>query len=1276
MKDIEIIEIDYSGKKVEYKKEDNVELAKISAPWIVPEEGPFYSDSLRVLKGGLDLAPGADFTLSTPVTDLTKLTGKSVHLYIKLKDHVLTSGGTVDVIYQKVGNPIISVKKLMDMLEEMVIEGKPVDWDTQIVGKPDTYYPAWHSHDIQNPDEMVGFGGLIELFQRAQWDVETNGPRVVQLLKQLEKECYDRLNYVQKLHWGKIMNHVQHYNNPHELKPDHVDLGNVPNFATATPEEDAAGEREDLFSTPAGLSRIIEAVEPESEEFLFQNELPFSYYGSGIYLPPPITGSFEGLGGDVENSAFCLEGNGWLVSLYRAYDGRVKNLYYAYNANFRRPQPLHTDWVVTYVQYQHPTISAVKDKNGNPRSPNYVISGSSGDVLMIGDQQVNDVGAAHEDSLWWVCAANNTFDPASHNLKPIDVKSAIAQMPTVGGTQPGRMTISHVGRWVYVLINHDGYESDDPGRYNAETQNGVGNWATFMFRFEYSDLLNPAVSTITLTHVPVTYQDFYREMRAGKASFIPQKHVWNAEGKITQFVVNYDRPVETVYLNRKKTFIIVPNKDDPSKARIRLVMDLYNTATSGGGMRGFGMPICADYEWDVENNILMLNPHWDMGTFKVDYQEWAGNRPDGWVNPTQNFLDYCMGYFMSKFTSNFANTSGSWVPGYGYIAMGSWMGGTPPFVMLAWVANFTGDPNRDFYSVHDRIQQRGPGSALNDVNAELRMNSPFGVTGFPRYFTDIYDMTDGMRGSPIEIFTGENPTQGQNMFYRIAEPGEGLGYVERPQLQSRYLGRKVVGRSTNSAFGMVRGLTPVQGYTNRPNRPGPKSRETGTFGYGQRGLAHPAGQAHKWFTYRTGYDSQREFVRGEFGTDDAIINLSLDYSLDTVSNTLTVKGNPNKNLRVPYSVYHDMVMGALGSRINDVLDLIVGFTIGGQPGVGGDNVPSFFCLSYHLKQDPSNTRTVVGKFWWEVAGTHPDDGIRIMRVVDLSYPFTSVNHGGPMVPDGDNVSYMLDHALLPDGTWPGYGWREGLTISQTHVEVYDHDPENAPAGNYDIVYYPGYTLGTIGNANQPVITYFVRGGVVIESKMTWLAVQAFNEFFNAFIAVPGVGIMQGVPASASGGAMCLTQEWAGIYADRPVNYDYYVMQGATYVEGNWTVFVNAEVKTTFNGYTMTTKMINWDLRDSADDYRNTTFYIYCCAMGSGAEYELTKQLKTHNSNAILVGIIKTDLLGIKSIERRQGFSISGFPLTRSRDMGIPVSSGAVTESGTYKFIRRDELYQG
>lgn len=1248
MKDIEIIDIDYSGKNPEFKKSDIVDIAEISSPWIVPEEGPIYGDSVRVIKGGLPLVPGTDYQCVEELPDLTMKTGKSVYLYVQLKDHILTSGGEVELEYQRVGMPIISTKTLLDMLEDMIIKGKPVDWETGVENKPLTYYPSWHSHDVKNPDELVGFGGLVELFSRLTWEQQRDGIRMKELLHQLQTEIYEKLNYTHKLKWGAIMTHSRDYNNPHGLKATDVDAGNIANNATATPQEDSEGKRDDLYSTPPGLKRLIEESEPDTEDYLVQNELPFGYYGSGIYLPPPITGSFEGLGGDIENSAFLKEGNGWTVGLIRGYDGRVKNLYYIYNEDID-DRTNTIPWIHTYVQYQHPVVSAAG------KQPNVVISGSNQTVLCLGscDNLQRTLDPAQDK--YWVCVPNSTFDPASHTLKEINLPATFQ-----GICRSGQLTVAHVNDWVYVIAAVDGLGNDLPANNNM--RDGLNNWGTHFYRFPYSDLTNDAKTSITITRVNVTYDNLYRERRSGDTMFM-MRQILDGNQDVLSSGIRFSRPFFASGQHRRRAFIVVPNPNNPRLAKVKVLSVTWNNVKNltNEGVRGLWQDICIDYDWDVVSNTWTLNSNWKMplmdaetgGMIEID---------NNWVQPSTHSLH----------TKTFADNAGSWIPGFGWLSLCSHQTGTAPYYITLSKLSRDGDPLKDYEWMSLPINWWDIAGRHNAWTMNFVMRSPFGVAGFPRYYTDLYSLTSGMRQSPIEVFWAENEQVQQTCFYRITEGGADDQYDYRDPLQSDYIPLPIYGRKTNSNFGRVNGLTYNMGLANRPRRKNEHSRQQGLFGYIRRNVKANPGARYE-FTWRPNADGNQIEIPME-SNGDIIIDLLMDWNLDPASKILFVRPNKAKQVRVPRSIWMDMVNQALGAHLNDIVDIAVSFYISSQPGSGGDQPFSMWSCHYHLASDTARTRSIIGMFTWDVASTAAD-GIRVIRLANMQYPFKTAGSPQFELRPGfaENISAGNGyHAINSDGTWAGLYYGTGLTVRYPHMEILDFEAEGPQ--NLEQAYMPGLQVNTPGNAATPRIFFKRRNNVLSEATMAWGAGHAFNEYPWQVQANPQHGWVRGQPAITSGGAIDLMVPWKGPLNDWPVAEDKFVMLGATYVEGNWSLFVNSAVTVTFNGFSMDAKLQNWDLRDLTDVYKNQTFYIYCCANGSSAYYEITKILRNHDSNSILVGTVKTDDFGIVTIERRQTFTISGFPITRSRDMGVPASSGALTEQGSYRFLKRSELY--
>lgn len=1239
MKDIEIIKLDYTAKNKEYKKEDNVDLTDIPTPWIVPEEGPFYGDSLRVIKGGLDLVKGKDFKPIEPVTDLEKKTGHSVYMYIELEPHIHSVGGKVDVIYQKVGHPIISIKKLLDMLEEMVIKGKDIDWDTQVGNKPDTYYPAWHSHDIKSEEELVGFGGLVELFSRMTWNQLNDGPRIYELIEELENGLYDRLNYIQKLRWGSIMSHALNYKNPHKVKKGDVQLSNLQNYPTATIQQDLEGERTDLYSTPAGLKAIIDSSEPDSEEFLFQNELPFSYYGSGIYLPPPITGSFEGLGGDYENSSFIQEGNGWVVGLIRGYDGRVRNLYYVYNTNLRDGSSA-TQWIHTYVQYKNPVINNTPIPGSNPvkyHDCSYVINGSNNSVLVMGDASANR---------FWICNPNNTMDSASHAFKPTNLEKF-----WINGANPNGSTVAHVGDWVYVIHSISNTLDNIPGFDLPRGQTDFTNYQRRFLRARYSDLSNPDIEVVEFQPVNVSFETTERERYNNRINMIPNRYHLDENGKVIQYVWKYPYGADSVNTHRRQAFFIVPDPNNPRYAHVKTSATHYSTFTRPDGSRGDQDPKhCIDYIWDVENNIWTLHPDWEMCSYNVLTSQYAGS---------QESLNRVRVGGLGNFTSMFSVVSGSWIQGYGYVALISSAIGTPPYSFATAMFNKDGDISNDFESVHRRSTE------VSVFIKRMIFKSPFGVTGAPRFYSDLYNVDGEIRDRPIEIFIAENEDASTIKFYRITESGPGDDqYSFRPELQSNYVNRELRGRKTNSQFGVVTGETRDVPIINRP-RAATKKYSRGSsmvtwFINRNRNGAKPS------FSIRCDSDGNSRGITEEA---DGTIHLytTNTYSLDISNKRLNVKGNIDDKVYFDKNSWYDQYFEMIGVPRDKIRGITVSISLSPEPGLTNKVPPSMFSIMYQLDDEFLYTRSIVGVFRWSVEKRGDKN---FVKFGPISYPVKHADgKDGYLAPGGSNkVSSGI--SIGGDGYWSSVGMRTANTYQNPRYEILDLGNDK-----WSVKQFTGLSWRTVGN--QTGLRVGIHDGDNgVETQFFISAMSAYNgEVQGNQQANPEYGWMMVQTPITSGGAMCLMV---------PVNWNtgtdggssWWVMYGATYVEGNWAVFVNAEITTTFNGYSVPAKQTNWDLRDATDEYKNQTFYIYCCAIGSTAEYELTKVLKPHNPNAILVATIKTDDLGIATIERRQGFSISGYSLTRSRDSGIPVSSGSVMDKGSYRFLKKSELFKG
>ncbi|WNV45808.1 tail protein [Aeromonas phage AerS_266] len=1254
MKDIEIIDIDYTGVNPLYKIEETHKVSEIPTPWIVPGEGPFYEEGLIIYNGGTRLLKDQDFTFETQVPKLTKLLGKAVYLHIELKPHILNSAIELDVIYQKVGNGVISRNKLLELLENALISGGEIDYETQIDGKPSTFYPSAHQMDVRRKEEVIGFGNMLQLFTILKSRVEAQSEKISSLLDEMEKDSWEKLDYIYDLRWNALKNHARRSINPHNLKPVDVNIENIQNFQTATTQQDGEGLRQDLYSTPAGLAKLISESEPDSEEYLFQNELPFSYYGSGIYLPPSITGSFEGLGGDAENSCFVREGNGWLVGLMRHFDGKVKGLYYIYQ-QIMLDRYNYTPPVLTYFPYNHPDLQA---KGINP---DYVLAGSGPDLIAI-------CSLPPTMSNIMVSFSNGTLDPNSHSFVEVDIAPLVAAGITAEAGLFGALTISKVGDWVYLV----GSSSDITG-VTVPPAGAPNNYTIKIFKFPLSALSAPGKPKITPTQISLSYDTVDRVRKPSSPNIRIGEYVKNASGLVTSFLTGFSQPVNITQSHRRRTFIIVENPNVKGVAKLKILASVYWTYNINGTSGGLWSIITPNYDLDFNAGIMTLDPKWK----KPILNPLTGESTNLTAEEKKYITDGDnVGGYARLFNSTFTRPAASWVRGFGPVAVYSDSDGGPPYGNVYLPLNETGDSNFDYESVFN------PTCKVNDLGQTTafaisqRLPSPFGVSGFPRFFTDIYEYNGGVKTKPLEQFIATNESGGTIGFNRLTEGGDGNKYLFRESLQSPFIPNRLFGREPNSNYGNTLNLLQTHAIRNWPQKRDKYSTTHSIAGYVHQpkknswntttfpGLANPS--------------IEQRSVDSSLGRMFLPITMKWDYNENTKQ--LVPSHKPEEIIVLTKEQYLDIPKQYIGARFVDVMDIIVSVDLCPYPGPESTTVyASTMTVVYHYSQDPTITRGFIITFNWSPNGIDSVTGYKkiTINVLTTRTYCTPLNKysDSPVVdltPGSDICN--TDVYTLSSGYWiAGYG-AKGVTLLKPRSEVYSVGETN----NELIVHtYSGCTMPTVGNMNSPNVRLDKRKYQGCP-ELYFHPANVFGYYTQTTVAVDGIGLLNGYLPAASGGAMNIGRpiDPTLITQNNGFTTNDLGFLGATFVQDNWTVFINSDVNVTFNGYSMLASKKTFDLRLYSDNYRNSVFYLYCSAVGSRGVYEITKTLKHADGHNLLVSKITTGENGIITIDLYQPFAISGYPLTRVRDAGIPVSSGKLSEVGTYQFIKQSELYGG
>lgn len=127
--------------------------------------------------------------------------------------------------------------------------------------------------------------------------------------------------------------HVSNRTNIHEVNALQIGFGLVDNFKTATIAQAGEGDHDDLFITPQGYNALATKVFGDFGSSLHHQGInPISSYGSLSFLPPDVSGSFEGSGQRTGNSCgpMIIEDDGTLVGLRYGTTGTTQGLYYFY----------------------------------------------------------------------------------------------------------------------------------------------------------------------------------------------------------------------------------------------------------------------------------------------------------------------------------------------------------------------------------------------------------------------------------------------------------------------------------------------------------------------------------------------------------------------------------------------------------------------------------------------------------------------------------------------------------------------------------------------------------------------------------------------------------------------------------------------------------------------------------------------------------------------------------------------------------------------------------
>jgi len=475
-----------------------------TCPWIIPNGSPFFAEQVLTKiydQRGAELKLNKDYFFEEEFPPFCDLTGRSICTFIRLSETVLAENAFVTGTYQSIGAWFVPRNNLDEWLDKMTHGKIPVPW-AKVFGVPPTLPPELHKHSV-----ITEIGDWYELSFFWNYMAGIYRTRDVGIYAEADiviDDAFAQLKAVKLAQLARINAHDSDYNVPHGTTKFHIDLGNLDNFGTATPADEFAGTRADLFSTPLGVQQLAASYKPDTDQAMRAGVIPISQLGNDSFIPPMISGSFEGMGQQTEASAICLEPNGLVMLLTNHNDGRTKGLYFSIVENYNKD-----NIKITYTNYKYkPPVLAAWGYDVDR-----VIAGSGNKVIMTGVLGTDN---------WFIALTNNTLDPAAHNYVRCNMSAvtAIHGSPYGNAARFGnndQATIHHMGAYL-VLIQ-------------ARVDGGVPK--SRYYRVLTEDVR--AGRDVTWEAMALTYVDWEGTPYNGVYDFVAQKITTDGQGKVTRF---------------------------------------------------------------------------------------------------------------------------------------------------------------------------------------------------------------------------------------------------------------------------------------------------------------------------------------------------------------------------------------------------------------------------------------------------------------------------------------------------------------------------------------------------------------------------------------------------------------------------------------------------------------------------------------------------------------------------------------------------------------------
>jgi len=488
-------------------------------PWVIPNGSPFFGDypkgaqqplTIVYNEAGGELVRDRDYFIEEEFMPLVVVSGRPIMCFIRLADHILEENKKVSVTYQSVGAYFVVRNGMKELLAQTSKPDQKWDW-SQIVQLPATFPAGHHWHTIKT--EIGDWFELTQFFVYMANNISTRDLSFAGDVSATVKTYFDQLYALRDASNSKINIHAANYNNAHVTSKAHLDLGNHPNYATGNQADHNAGTSAALLATPEGVQTLVDQTVVDISDSMDIGVMPISKFGGDSFIPPNISGSFEGLGAVSACAAMCMERNGILMMLSNHNDGRNEGLYYSQMTNFSAGNARIT---YTSFKYQPPSLLALGV------NPTIVISGSNHRIIMVGDSTATN---------WYLALTNGTLDAAAHLFLEVDMSVVNAKMPSAAYRNTDwRMSIHVIGEYAVLAVSINTALNDNYMFFRVPVAN-----------------LKPG-GTAKFEIIPLTYTDYDGTQYTGAETYTPFKAIAAPGGGYSRYgMFTYRQPATNIY---------------------------------------------------------------------------------------------------------------------------------------------------------------------------------------------------------------------------------------------------------------------------------------------------------------------------------------------------------------------------------------------------------------------------------------------------------------------------------------------------------------------------------------------------------------------------------------------------------------------------------------------------------------------------------------------------------------------------------------------------------